>query len=281
MSDLPITSDNGATPVVINDPITPTNVANVKAALTAATAADEALVVTLSPNSPLPTGTNNIGVTGVTQGSTTAGEHGDLVQGAVTTVFPVYTTATTQPLSLNTRGALRVEPDFSSRSLYSGASGSIAITAAAPTDMITLTGSATKTIRILQVELSTIQSGAGLNTWFLLVRSTANAGGTSTTRTAVPMDSNNAAATATMRVYTVNPTTVGTLIGNIRTTKLTTAGTTASTAYQDVYVWDFTDSGLQQGIVLRGIAQVFAINFGGAPPASGFIINANITWSEE
>jgi len=45
----------------------------------------------------------------VTQGSTTAGQSGVLVQGAVTTSAPAYTTAQTSPLSLQTDGDLRVE----------------------------------------------------------------------------------------------------------------------------------------------------------------------------
>src|SRR4029077_19970517 len=102
MDDLPITSDAGATPVVVNDPTTTANVANVKAASTAAVAADNSLVVALSPNSPVPTGTNKIGVTGVAQGSTTSGQNGDLVQGAVTTSAPSYSTGQTSPLSLTT-----------------------------------------------------------------------------------------------------------------------------------------------------------------------------------
>lgn len=45
----------------------------------------------------------------VAQGSTTSGEKGPLVQGAVTTSAPSYTTAQTSPLSLTTSGALRVD----------------------------------------------------------------------------------------------------------------------------------------------------------------------------
>lgn len=109
MADLPITSDEGATPIVINDPTTTANVANVKAASTAAVATDASLVVALSPNSPVPTGTNKIGVTGVTQGSTTSGQNGNLEQGAVTTSAPTYVTGQTSPLSLTTVGNLRVD----------------------------------------------------------------------------------------------------------------------------------------------------------------------------
>lgn len=49
-------------------------------------------------------------VTGLTvaQASTTSGQKGHLVQGAVTTAAPTYTTAQTNPLSLDTAGLLRV-----------------------------------------------------------------------------------------------------------------------------------------------------------------------------
>lgn len=50
-----------------------TNTAAVKAASTAAAAADPSLVVALSPNSPVPTGTNTIGSVKVTDGTTVAG----------------------------------------------------------------------------------------------------------------------------------------------------------------------------------------------------------------
>jgi uncharacterized phage-associated protein len=45
----------------------------------------------------------------VAQASTTSGQKGPLVQGAVTTAAPTYTTAQTSPLSLTTAGALRVD----------------------------------------------------------------------------------------------------------------------------------------------------------------------------
>lgn len=43
------------------------------------------------------------------QGATTSGETGPLIQGAVTTSAPTYVTAKTDPLSLTTAGALRVD----------------------------------------------------------------------------------------------------------------------------------------------------------------------------
>jgi hypothetical protein len=61
---------------------------------------------------PLPSGAaQDSSVNGilVAQGSTTSGEKGPLIQGAVTSSAPSYTTAQTSPLSLNTSGGLRVD----------------------------------------------------------------------------------------------------------------------------------------------------------------------------
>lgn len=60
--------------------------------------------VPVSPTAGLPI----VGLSEVAQGSTTAGQSGALVQGAVTTAVPTYTTAQTAPLSLTTGGALRM-----------------------------------------------------------------------------------------------------------------------------------------------------------------------------
>lgn len=47
-----------------------------------------------------------------TQGSSTTGQRGPLIQGAVTTAAPSYTTGTTAPLSLDPSGALRTTATF-------------------------------------------------------------------------------------------------------------------------------------------------------------------------
>jgi hypothetical protein len=60
----------------------------------------------------------------VSQGSTTSGEKGPLIQGAVTTAAPSYTTAQTSPLSLTTTGALRTDASGSTQPV----SGTVAAT---------------------------------------------------------------------------------------------------------------------------------------------------------
>lgn len=76
-----------------------------------ATAADPSYVEG-STNNPLSSdlsGHVRVVASGIAQGSTTSGQTGSLVMGAVTTAAPSYTTAQSNSLSLTTTGALRVD----------------------------------------------------------------------------------------------------------------------------------------------------------------------------
>lgn len=76
---------------------------------------------------PLPTGAateSTLAKLPVAQGSTTSTQSGPLVQGAVTTAPPTYTTAQTSPLSLTTAGAVRVDASASTQPI----SGTVAAT---------------------------------------------------------------------------------------------------------------------------------------------------------
>lgn len=137
-----------------------------------------------------------------------------------------------------------------SKATYSATvTGLVAV--ATPTDIFTITGSGTKTVRILRVSWSVTASLGTVFDLVLLKRSTANSAGTSTTRTSVPHDSINAAATATVRAYTANPT-LGILAGNIDSVK--TIATTASPTNpsKSLVIREF--NGMGQPIVLRGTA---------------------------
>jgi len=93
-----------------------------KAASTAPAATDPALVVAVSPNGGQATAA--LQPTNAAQGSTTSGQTGPLVQGAVTTSAPTYTTAQTNPLSLDTAGNLR-DVEKNSASILSAVQGAI------------------------------------------------------------------------------------------------------------------------------------------------------------
>lgn len=258
-----------------------------------------------------------------TQGSTTSGQSGPLVQGAVTTSDPTYTTAQTDPLSLTTVGRLRTDVTGNvasgtsdsghpvktagiinvdgtlftnghrintqmneAGSTYTDHSGRLAsysafssfTTAALATDIFTITGSATKTVKIRTVIISGTNTGNTNALVLMLKRSTANTLGTSTTLTNVPNDSNNAAGTATVRSYTVSPT-LGTLVGNIEGELifLPTLASSNSSSNENI---TYGDDGTQP-ITLRGTSEVFAVNLNGVSLLGTTVMNISINWTEE
>jgi hypothetical protein len=93
---------------------------NPSGALTVAASQGTSPWVVSAASLPLPTGAATEATLvklPLAQGSATAGQSGALVQGAVTTAAPAYTTGQTSPLSLTTAGDLRTLP------LYTGSTG--------------------------------------------------------------------------------------------------------------------------------------------------------------
>lgn len=146
--------------------------------------------------------------------------------------------------------------------------------AAAATDIATITGSATTTVFVTKVVISGIQTTAGLNDVLLIKRSTADTGGTSAAGTALPHDSGDAAATATVLAYTANPTT-GTTVAALRRNYLPIAGVTS--VVNPVVEYKFGELG--RPLILRGIAQVLAVNLNGATITGG-TFDVNFEWFE-
>jgi len=156
---------------------------------------------------------------------------------------------------------------------YSAVANSIVPTTAA-TDLVTIYGSATKTINILNVWVTGVQTTAGQAQVLLIKRSTVNTAGTSTAPAKIPYDSNDAAATATFLAYTANPT-LGTAIGNIRGDRAFLPGLATATDAQGLY-WSFING---KSMILRGVNQGVCINLNGATLAGGSI-NVTIEWTE-
>ncbi len=160
------------------------------------------------------------------------------------------------------------------------------VPASSATDIFTITGSATKTIRVTRIEITattTSATPAALDV-LLLKRSTANSAGTSTgSPTPVPHDSTNAAVSATVLAYTANPTT-GTLVGTaIRNQKLMqTLATYTATDFpaKDSLVWDFGNRPAQ-AIVLRGTGEVLAVNLNGVTATATASFDLAVEWTEE
>jgi len=99
------------------------------------------------------------------------------------------------------------------------AGGPITTFATGPTDWVVLTGSATKTVTVSHIAVCGTATVAATIDVTIIKRSTTNTGGTSSAGTAVNLSDSNVAATATMSVYTANPT-IGTAVGNADVKKL-------------------------------------------------------------
>ena len=153
--------------------------------------------------------------------------------------------------------------------------------AGAPTDVFTIYGSATKTIRVTRVTITLTATTAVTVPIQLIKRSTTNTGGTAGVAVATPYDSNNAAATATATAYTGNPTALGTVVGTaVRAARYFAEITaTVSTSPAQMIDWEFGLNNCQP-IVLRGTTQGLCVNLGGTTIAGGRI-DVTIEWTED
>jgi hypothetical protein len=167
------------------------------------------------------------------------------------------------------------------RETYGATSLNLTVPASA-TDIFTITGSGSKTVYIHKITVTGNKTAHSQELVTLLKRSTANSGGTSTTRTAVSYDSDSAAATATVRAYTANPT-LGTLIGEIFSRRVSFPVQTPTNAQGNggtvvPWIWEYSQIG--QPITLRGATQVLSVNLNGVTLTGG-ILQCSIEWSEE
>jgi hypothetical protein len=137
--------------------------------------------------------------------------------------------------------------------------------AATATDVFQLIGSATTTVEVTKIVISGTQTTGGMSDIFISKRSTANTGGTSTASVNVPMLSTDAAATAVGAIYTANPTTTGTAVGDIEVRSVPLSVVTATTNNSVEY--KFGENG--RPVQLVGVAQAIAIRLNGATLTGG------------
>lgn len=148
--------------------------------------------------------------------------------------------------------------------------------AATPTDVITITGSGTKTVRIVSITIAPVATAAGTVDVLLIRRSSANSGGTSSTPTIGKSDINDGNATAVGTVYTANAATLGTTVSNVgaRKANFTTSGSLTPAQ------WFFSDKN-DKAVVLRGTTDILAINGNGDTLLTGEAWAYDIVWTEE
>ena len=145
-----------------------------------------------------------------------------------------------------------------------------------PSDIFTITGSATKTVYVTRIDIDGVQATAGQVLVLVIKRSTADTAGTSTAPTKIPLDSLSATATATVLAYTVNPT-LGTLIGTTTAARFFLPAAATATDAQGISI-PYGQLGEQQ-MTLRGTNQVLAVNLNSVT-ITGPSINITIEWTE-
>ena len=189
--------------------------------------------------------------------------------------------ATMQPVHASSYGEVQLSPSY--RTTYAACTAYFT-PAASATDIFTLYGSSTKTIQIQKIYFSsTVSSGSvSFDKFYLVKRSGTNSGGTSASLTGVPLDSANAAATATnINNYTANPSGLGTAVGNVQagiSESVFSGGTAVSFNNGGQILFDADKYG--QAITLRGTSQGIALNYNGVSFNGTPSISICVVWTE-
>lgn len=153
----------------------------------------------------------------------------------------------------------------------------------AATDICSLTGSATKTIKVRRVIFSGIGSAVANDPVAVIKRSTANVGN-GWTMVQTPYDSTNTltnaaqtAGTAALAEAWTGLPTLGTVIGTLADLYYTWGNLTTGVGSVPLV---FTFGQLGSPLVLRGVAQQVSINLGGFAPVTP-LANCTFEWTEE
>lgn len=152
--------------------------------------------------------------------------------------------------------------------------------------VLSIQGSATRTVRVKRIGLSGVSTAAGQNVYQLLKTSALGAGGTAVLPTPTPLDSSSAAATAVVQHYTTTLKATGVAIGgplsmaNVQT--CVTAVPAAVIVPAATQLFPEFGAPIGQAIVLRGAAQFLEVqNVAAANLAAGTVLCYFVEWEED
>jgi len=193
----------------------------------------------------------------------------EVISGVNNTGVPVAARADGNVLSISSNGT---------RATFKYVAQDITPVATA-TDVLVLTGSATKVIRVTKASIVGTATSASIYDHYIVKRTAANTGGTSTSVTPAQSDSTDAAQSATLRLYTANPSALGTGIAvEGAKTYLSAGATPGAAALPHVYTFGTRND---KAIVLRGTGESLAFNFGGQAVPTGANLYLSIEWTED
>ena len=160
--------------------------------------------------------------------------------------------------------------------------GALAFAAVAtPTDVIVITGSATKTIIVKRFKVAGAATAAGTMPAQIVRRSSVGTLGSAvlTAVAAAKHDSSDSTPTgAVSTVGTAHYTTVGTIAGVVGTGRLQMTALATGVAAIPLE-WDFCTRN-DKGIILRGVAEMLCLNLNGAAIPAGGVIDYEIEIEE-
>lgn len=199
-----------------------------------------------------------------------------VAQGQFNTTLPNILSGENSALQTDMRGRLLINTD-KQRKYYSAIFTGL-VAAATPTDLLCIIGSATTTVYVRRIKYSGTATATTIGNLLFIKRSALNTAGTSTVSTLTPFDSNDAAATAVVRGYTVNPTALGASLGTIFSTKVVYS---VNTGLVDFASSDYLfGSNGNSSMILRGATQQLCVNLNGAT-ITGNNINITVEFEEE
>lgn len=220
----------------------------------------------------IPAGNNNIGDVDVLTLPANASVNLNQVAGVAISVGPGVAATNTQRVVL------------SQESTYAAGTITKTATAAGTGPFFALCGSATKTVRLQRIAISGTVATAAV--WGdVIIKKTGTAqvtGGTATTLTAAPYDTNSPAVTATARFFTVLATTPGTLINVILSVTQLFPVTAISATLQPtpapiIYIWRDQDA---EAPTLRGTTECITANFG-TTTTNAPTLSVSVAWTEK
>jgi hypothetical protein len=192
------------------------------------------------------------------------------------TATPSFAATSMQVVALDPTGA-QMSNGEGRKATYSAATVAYA-PYATPQDIVGILGSASKRIRVLRFAVSGRATSANQLDVQLVKRSTPDSGGTPSALVAVPHDSNDAAASATVSTYAAAPT-PGASVGPIRAQQINLSAAGSGGAAVPVE-FDFGTVN-DKAIVLNTAAQGLYLNLNGAAMPAGTVLNVFVEWSEE
>lgn len=164
------------------------------------------------------------------------------------------------------------------KATYSYTTGEIT-PAATPTDVLVLTGSNSKIIRVQMLEVIAEASSSSVLDFYLYKRTAANTGGTKTNPAATKNDSTDDDATAIIALYSANPSALG--AGSIIRSNHYALPDQANTKFSGPPWIETFGRGNLKPIILRNASESIALNLNGQALPSGFNIHATMEWTEE